>query len=81
MKENENLKRCPWCRNELEEGIFRSRGGNYFQPINESAPWLYTKKLADKHKGIMLKPDPTSPTVEFPKAYTCRNCKRIIIPY
>ena len=35
----------------------------------------------DKKGAIMLPPDPISVPPVFPKAWVCRNCKIILIPY
>lgn len=75
-------QKCPYCGNELEEGSLRSRGGNYFLPAEERVPILFTKKAMKNKKAIILTPDFLSvSTADWPQAYTCRDCKKIIIPY
>ena len=72
---------CPYCGKPLEEGIFRSRGGNYYLPKDESAPFLYSKQAMIKKGAIQLLPDFVSSAPQWPLAYVCRNCKKIILPY
>lgn len=77
---------CPWCGRQLEAGTFESRGSNYFHPQNSPRPKWYTEKYMEKCKCIMLPPSPHnfSPRLkeeDLLKAFLCRNCKKIIIPY
>jgi len=86
LKRKEHIKPmtkqlCPYCGKPLEEGTFRSRGGNYYLPKDESAPLLYSKQAMSKKGAIPLLPDFLSSTPQWPIAYLCRNCKRIILPY
>jgi hypothetical protein len=81
MVETGELNLCPWCGNKLEEGTFQSRGGNYFLPKNKDKPRFYTKASMDKSNAISLPPDSISLPIEYPKAYTCRTCRKIVIPY
>ena len=72
--------KCPYCGNEMEKGELRSRGGLYFLPDGESLPKLYTKREMEKHNAIYLPPYLLDAT-EFPTAYHCRDCSKIIIEY
>jgi len=79
---NENLQVCPWCGGELEEGTFRSRGGNYFLPLHEKTPKLYTSASMKKRNAIPLPPafaDVSS--TSYPTAYVCHLCKKIVISF
>lgn len=80
MSDN-NMNLCPWCNKELEIGTFQSRGGNYFLPQNQSRPHFYSEKSMNKKNAILLPPDFLSRPSEHPKAYVCRTCKKIVIPY
>lgn len=42
------IETCPWCGQEMKEGALRSKGGNYFLPINENMPWTYSAKSMAK---------------------------------
>ena len=42
---------------------------------------LYTKKALRKKRAIPLPPTAIFPTLQWPQAYLCRQCKKIIIPY
>lgn len=81
MSDNENKNLCSWCGNELEVGTFQSRGGNYFLPQNQTKPHFYSKDSMNKHNAILLPPDSLSLPIDYPKAYACRSCKKIVIPY
>ncbi|MGI6142128.1 MAG: PF20097 family protein [Caldicoprobacterales bacterium] len=72
---------CPWCNEQLELGVFRSRGGNYFLPLGESVPITYSKSAMSKKRAIPLPPSSLSLPPDWPEAYVCRRCKKIIIPY
>jgi hypothetical protein len=75
--------RCPYCNEEMEKGIVRSRGGVYFLPDGESIPKLYTEKEFNKHNAIGLPPYVTilPKQTEYPIAFTCRKCRKIIIDF
>ena len=77
-----NNQTCPYCGRELEQGTFHSRGGNYFLPNGEKTPSFYTEKATEKRKAILLPPDAFSAErPQYPDAYLCRACQKIIIPY
>lgn len=76
-----SIQLCPYCGNPLEEGTLRSRGGNFYLPKNESVPLLYSKREMTKKRAIHLPPDFLSSAPQWPHAYVCRKCKKIIIPY
>ena len=77
--------KCPYCGNSMESGTLRSRGSNYFLPDGEkpSKVAFYTEKYLNKANAISLPPSPyeTSLHVEWPVAYCCRDCRKIIIAY
>lgn len=76
------MTKCPYCSNELEKGSFRSRGGNYFLPDGEKNPAFFSEKAFKKCRAIPLPPDFISyGQPQYPLAYVCRNCKKIIISY
>lgn len=77
---------CPYCGTEMEKGTLHSRGGNYFLPDGkkESKIVFYTKHYIEKAGAIALPPDPYGglfDPVEWPTAYCCRECKKIVIEY
>ena len=74
---------CPYCGNALESGIFESRGCNYFRPENQSRPRWYSLLAMERVGCIMLPPSPYRlfPGDDMLKAYVCRQCRKIIIPY
>lgn len=77
---------CPYCGKEMEKGTLRSNGGNYFLPDGQKAFWLRfpTKRYIDKVGAVALPPDPWSTDfweTDWPIAYCCRDCKKIIIEY
>ena len=72
---------CPWCNGEMEKGELRSRGGVFFQPDGESLPLLYTQREMKKHRAVYLPPYMLSLPAEYPTAYICRQCAKIVIEY
>ena len=75
-------EKCPYCSGELEKGKLISRGGNFFLPDGEKMPSLFTEKSMNKSRAILLPPDIVSDgDVQFPMAYVCRVCKKIISPH
>lgn len=73
--------RCPSCNTEMEKGKLRSRGGVFFLPDGESLPLLYTENEMQKHHAVCLPPSLFSIKAEYPTAYLCRKCSKIIIDY
>jgi len=73
--------KCPYCQREMEKGQLRSRGGLYFLPDGEKAPKLYTEKEIKKHNAVYLPPYMMSVVPEYPDAYICRNCTKIVIDF
>ncbi len=74
---------CPYCGAEMTCGALHSRGGVYFLPEGEKAPALYTEASLDRRGAVPLPPSPwsLSLTPEWPAAYTCYACQKIILPY
>jgi len=71
---------CPWCGSPLEQGTIKSRGSNYFLPDDEDMPLFYSISSVEKRRGVLLPPSPLDSTDKL-KAFICRNCKKIVIPY
>ena len=68
----------------MTKGTLHSRGGNYFLPDGEKRPLAYSEKAMNKRGAGMLPPDflaPLSAPLEFPAAYLCPDCRKIIIEY
>ena len=73
---------CPYCQGLLEEGTFRSWGGNFFLPAGETVPALATEGEFAKKRAIRVQPSGSSlENPRWPAAYVCRSCKKIILPY
>lgn len=75
--------RCPYCGDEMIKGTFRSRGGNYFLPDGEKTPILCTAKSMQKRNAIQLPPSLLNlgNDIDWPVAYACRSCRKIILDY
>ena len=56
---------CPYCGGTLEKGTLHSRGGEYFLPDG----------------AIGLAWNPALTRREWPEAYCCRPCRRLIVPF
>lgn len=74
---------CPFCGKEMIKGTFRSRGKNYFLPDGQKLPIIYSVKAMAKRNAILLPPDflNISDIGNWPIAYACPDCKKIIIDY
>jgi len=74
--------KCPWCGTEMEEGCFYSRGGNHYLPEGRKVKWL-TEKAISEQGGILFPPDFLALTLhpENPKAWHCRTCRKLVLPY
>ena len=74
-------EKCPYCGEDLENGILWHRGG-LFVPDGEKIPHILSEKAIKKRRAIEL---PISDSLdwcpEYPKAQACRKCRKIIIPY
>jgi len=79
-KECDSMK-CPYCNNEMEKGELKSRGGVFFLPDGEKMPKLYTENQMKKHNAVYLPPYMTAVLPEYPTAYICRLCCKIVIEY
>ena len=73
--------KCPYCNSEMEKGELRSKGGVFFLPDGESSPLLYTEREMEKHNAVYLPPYMLSLIPEYPTAYICRQCSKIVIDY
>ena len=73
--------KCPYCSNDMEKGKMNSRGGMVFLPDGETLPKLYTEREMKKHNAIHLPPNMFDTKPEYPIAYVCRLCSKIIIEY
>ena len=71
--------KCPYCSNEMEKGKLRSKGGVYFLPDGEKIPLLYTEHEMKKRNAVYLPPYMTAHPAEYPTAYLCRSCSKIVI--
>lgn len=77
---------CPYCGKEMEKGTLRSGGGNYFLPDGKKPSWMRFPTIGyiERTRSIALPPDPWDMDLfanEWPVAYCCRDCKKIIIEY
>ena len=73
--------KCPCCSREMEKGQLKSRGGVFFLPDGEPLPKLYTEHEMKKHRAVYLPPFMTSLKAEYPTAYLCRLCSKLVIDY
>ena len=73
--------KCPYCGGDLEKGTLRSRGGNYFLPDGEKVPAWFGEKSMARKGAILLPPDPLAARPQWPEAFACRACKKIILSY
>ena len=73
--------KCPSCSNDMEKGKMHSRGGMFFLPDGETPPKLHTEREMKKHNAICLQPNMLDTKPEYPTAYVCRLCSKIIIEY
>ena len=71
--------KCPICGQEMELGKLRSRGGVFFLPNGEKTPKLYTHKEMAKHRAVSFPPFVLDFFPEYPDAYVCRNCRKLIM--
>ena len=72
---------CPHCDEKMERGQLRSRGGVFFLPDGEGMPLLYTNREMSKHRCVYLPPYMLSVPAEYPIAYICRSCRKIVLEY
>ena len=73
---------CPYCSREMEKGKLYSRGGVFFLPEGDKLPLFYTEHEMKKHNAVYLPPYLTIlDRPEFPTAYICRQCSKIVIEY
>ena len=76
--------KCPYCGKEMEKGEIRNKGFNYFLPEGEKPVSFLVdaEKAIEKRNGILLTLYPYGyGGEEYPAAYCCRGCKKIILEY
>lgn len=74
--------KCPYCNNEMEKGILRSGGSNFFLPDGEKVPLILRDGSLKKKNAIPLPPSPYDglfEPVDWPIAFVCRTCKKMIV--
>lgn len=74
--------KCPYCNNEMEKGILKSNGSNCFLPDGAKVYGMLTDSSLKKKNAIPLPPSPYGglfEPVEWPIAFVCRTCKKVII--
>ena len=74
--------RCIWCGGEMERGSLICHR-TFFLTAGETIPRFDTAGSVEKRNGFHLVPQNVVPIKpeEFPTAYVCRNCRKIVIPY
>ena len=73
-------EKCPYCGEELEQGILWHRG-SFFLPDGEKIPPIFSEKAMKKARAVELPVSEFSFRPDFPTAYICRKCRKITIPY
>ena len=71
---------CPYCGGALEKGTLHSRGGEYFLPDGAKLPAWFTRESMEKIGAVGLAWNPALTRREWPEAYCCRPCRRLIVP-
>ena len=72
---------CPYCGGALEKGTLHSRGGEYFLPEGAKLPALFKRESMEKIGAVGLAWNPALTRREWPEAYCCRPCRRLIVPF
>lgn len=72
---------CPYCGGALEKGTLHSRGGEYFLPDGAKLPAWFTRESMEKVGAVGLAWNPALTRREWPEAYCCRPCRRLIVPF
>lgn len=73
--------KCPYCGNDMEIGKLRSKGGVFFLPDGERTPKLYTQKEMARHRAVSFPPFVLDFFPDYPNAYVCRSCKKLIMDF
>ena len=75
-----NVK-CPSCRGDLEAGTLRGRGMEHFLPDGQKPVRLHTQKEYESKNAVVFpQPEPLDYD-SWPKAYVCRTCRIVFVPY
>ena len=72
---------CPYCGGTLEKGTLHSRGGEFFLPDGAKLPAWFTRESMEKVVAVGLAWNPALTRREWPEAYCCRPCRRLIVPF
>lgn len=67
----------------MEEGSLRGNGGSFFLPTGEKTPAILDTLCMEERRAVWLTPSPyyLYRRTYWPKAFVCRNCRIVMIPY
>jgi len=65
----------------MEEGRLRASPKSYFLPLGEKKP--INPHILNDSKAISFAPPPMSisASADYPIAFVCRSCKKLIMPF
>ena len=72
---------CPYCGGALEKGTLHSRGASIFCRTAQSSRRGSRARAWKKVGAVGLAWNPALTRREWPEAYCCRPCRRLIVPF
>lgn len=73
---------CPYCGGKMVSGELRNRGFVFFRPDGQKLHFAMTKKQLRKKGAVIIPPFIVdSFFTEYPAAYVCRKCRKLIMDY
>ena len=73
---------CPYCGGAMVKGMFHDRGDSYFLPEGETPPKLWTKKILEKKRAVLLPPESFGAVwARRPGAFWCGRCRKLLVDY
>lgn len=75
--------KCPYCGEEMEQGILRANGNIHWMPLNAKEPLIYSREKYEKQRAVLFPPYWNDKNLcnEETIAFTCLKCKKMIVDF
>ncbi|MEG0751910.1 MAG: PF20097 family protein [Oscillospiraceae bacterium] len=83
MKRKRTSMKCPYCGEEMEQGILRANGNIRWMPLDAKEPLIYSREKYEKQQAVLFPPywSDKSWCCEETIAFACCKCKKMIVDF